>query len=84
MQELELNYFTTKGKIYSEEEDRYLLCRLHYYGLKTVDVYERIKCDITDPHVFHFDWFLKSMTRQELQCRYITLLGLIEKETNQE
>ena len=28
MQELELNYPTMKGKVYSEEEDRYLLCRL--------------------------------------------------------
>ncbi|KAF5389355.1 hypothetical protein D9757_004385 [Collybiopsis confluens] len=33
MQELELNYPTTKGKVYSEEEDRYLLCRLYHYGL---------------------------------------------------
>ena len=46
MQELELNYPTTKGKIYSEEEDRYLLCRLYHYGLQAEDVYERIKKDI--------------------------------------
>ena len=66
MQEFELNYLTTKGKIYSEEEDRYLLCRLHHYGLKTVDVYERIKRDITEFSVFCFDWFLKNKTPQEL------------------
>ena len=47
MQELELNYPTTKGKVYSEEEDRYLLCRLNYYGMRADDVYERIKKDIT-------------------------------------
>ncbi|KAE9407682.1 SNF2 family DNA-dependent ATPase [Gymnopus androsaceus JB14] len=35
MQELELNYPTTKGKVYSEEEDRYLLCRLYHYGLNS-------------------------------------------------
>ncbi|KAJ3740548.1 SNF2 family N-terminal domain-containing protein [Lentinula detonsa] len=35
MQELELNYPTTKGKVYSEEEDRYLLCRLYHYGLSS-------------------------------------------------
>ena len=84
MQEFESNYPTAKGKIYSEEEGRYLLCRLHHYGLKTVDVYERIKRDITEPHVFRFDWFFKSMTPQELQRRYTMLLGLIEKEANQE
>ncbi|KAI5120574.1 hypothetical protein M0805_002524 [Coniferiporia weirii] len=84
MQELELNYPTTKGKIYSEEEDRYLLCRLHHYGLKAEDVYERIKKDITEFPVFRFDWFFKSRTPQELQRRCNTLLGLIEKEAEQE
>ena len=66
MQEFESNYPTAKGKIYSEEEDRYLLCRLHHYGLKTDDVYERIKHDITKFSIFCFDWFLKSKTPQEL------------------
>jgi len=81
MQELELNYPTTKGKIYSEEEDRCLLCRLNYYGLKTDDVYERIKQDITEFPVFRFDWFFKSRTPQVHQRRCNTLLTMIEKET---
>lgn len=84
MQELELNYPTTKGKIYSEEEDRYLLCRLYHYGLQAEDVYERIKKDITEFPVFRFDWFFKSRTPQELQRRCNTLLSLIEKEAEQE
>jgi SWI/SNF-related matrix-associated actin-dependent regulator of chromatin subfamily A member 5 len=80
MQELELNYPTTKGKVYSEEEDRYLLCRLHHYGMNADDVYERIKKDITEFPVFRFDWFFKSRSPQELQRRCNTLLGMIEKE----
>jgi SWI/SNF-related matrix-associated actin-dependent regulator of chromatin subfamily A member 5 len=80
MQELELNYPTTKGKVYSEEEDRYLLCRLNYYGMRADDVYERIKKDITEFPVFRFDWFFKSRSPQELQRRCNTLLGMIEKE----
>ncbi|KZW00246.1 hypothetical protein EXIGLDRAFT_639641 [Exidia glandulosa HHB12029] len=84
MQELHLNYPTTKGKIYSEEEDRYLLCRLHYYGLNSDDVYERIKKDITEFPVFRFDWFLKSRTAVELQRRCATLLGMIAKEHDDE
>ncbi|KDR72000.1 hypothetical protein GALMADRAFT_253304 [Galerina marginata CBS 339.88] len=80
MQELELNYPTTKGKVYSEEEDRYLLCRLSYYGMQADDVYERIKKDITEFPVFRFDWFFKSRSPQELQRRCNTLLGMIEKE----
>jgi SWI/SNF-related matrix-associated actin-dependent regulator of chromatin subfamily A member 5 len=80
MQELELNYPTTKGKVYSEEEDRYLLCRLFHYGMQADDVYERIKKDITEFPVFRFDWFFKSRSQQELQRRCNTLLGMIEKE----
>lgn len=80
MQELELNYPTTKGKVYSEEEDRYLLCRLFHYGMQTDDVYERLKKDITEFPVFRFDWFFKSRSPQELQRRCNTLLGMIEKE----
>jgi hypothetical protein len=55
MQELELNYPTTKGKVYSEEEDRYLLCRLDHYGMQVDDVYERIKRYISEFPVFRFN-----------------------------
>lgn len=81
MQELELNYPTTKGKVYSEEEDRYLLCRLYHYGIQAEEVYERIKKDITEFPVFRFDWFFKSRSPQELQRRCNTLLAMIEKES---
>jgi len=84
MQELHLNYPTTKGKIYSEEEDRYLLCRLHHYGVASDEVYERIKKDITEFPVFRFDWFFKSRTAVELQRRCNTLLGMISKEADDE
>jgi SLIDE len=80
MQELELNYPTTKGKVYSEEEDRYLLCRLNHYGMQVEDVYERIKRDISEFPVFRFDWFFKSRSPQELARRCTTLLTMIEKE----
>ncbi|KAF7971388.1 hypothetical protein HWV62_21306 [Athelia sp. TMB] len=33
MQEFELNYLATNGKVYSEEEVRYLLCWLNHYGM---------------------------------------------------
>ncbi|KAG7446305.1 SNF2 family DNA-dependent ATPase [Guyanagaster necrorhizus] len=85
MQELEIVYPQAKGRVYSEEEDRYLLFRLWHYGMRSDDVYEKIKKDITEFPVFRFDWFLKSRSPQELQRRCHTLLGLIEKEaeTNQ-
>ncbi|KAH6905750.1 SNF2 family DNA-dependent ATPase [Coprinopsis sp. MPI-PUGE-AT-0042] len=83
MQELELNYLVTKGKVYSEEEDRYLLCRLHHYGMQVDNVYERIKRDVSEFPVFRFDWFFKSRSPQELQRRCNTLLSMIEKEAEQ-
>lgn len=84
MQELELNYPSTKGKVYSEEEDRYLLCRLNHYGMKAEDVYERIKRDISEFPVFRFDWFFKSRSPQEIARRCTTLLSMIEKESEAE
>ncbi|KIO28601.1 hypothetical protein M407DRAFT_6651 [Tulasnella calospora MUT 4182] len=70
----------TKGKVYSEEEDRYLLCRLAYYGLESDEVFEKIKRDICEFPVFRFDWFLKSRTPQEIGRRCTTLLTMISKE----
>jgi SWI/SNF-related matrix-associated actin-dependent regulator of chromatin subfamily A member 5 len=78
MQELELNYPTTKGKVCGEEEERYLLCRLNYYEMTADDLYERMKKDITEFPVFRFDWFFKSRSPQERRCN--TLLRMIEKE----
>ncbi|CAE7161832.1 unnamed protein product [Rhizoctonia solani] len=80
MQELHLNYDQTKGKVYSEEEDRYLLCRLNHYRLRAEDVYDRIKKDILEFPVFRFDWSIKSRTPQEIGRRCTTLLGMIAKE----
>ncbi|KAF8523184.1 SNF2 family DNA-dependent ATPase [Hysterangium stoloniferum] len=80
MQELELNYPIAKGKVYEEEEDRYLLCRLNYYGLKSPDVYDRIKKDITESPYFRFEWFFRSRMPQELSKRCHALLGAIAKE----
>ena len=48
--------------------------------MQTEDVYDRIKKDITEFPVFHFDWFFKSRSPQELQRWCNTLLGMIEKE----
>ncbi|KDQ18160.1 hypothetical protein BOTBODRAFT_63862 [Botryobasidium botryosum FD-172 SS1] len=80
MQELQIHYTQTKGKIYNEEEDRYLLVRLAHHGLFTEDVYDRIKKDISEFPVFRFDWFIKSRTAVELGRRCTTLLSLIGKE----
>lgn len=84
MQELQINYGNVKQKIYSEEEDRYILCRLAYYGIGSDDLYEKIKRDITEFPQFRFDWFFKSRTSQELHRRGQQLLALLAKEDSKE
>lgn len=76
----ELNYPTTKGKVYSKEEDHYLLCHFNYYGMMADDMYRHTKKDITEFSVFQFHWFFKSQSPHKLQRWCNTLLGMIEKE----
>ena len=54
MQELKLNYGQTKGKSYSDEEDRFLLVRMHHHGIDRDDCYELIKRDIGEWPLFRY------------------------------
>ncbi|KAM0747938.1 hypothetical protein T439DRAFT_305108 [Meredithblackwellia eburnea MCA 4105] len=69
----------TKGKSYSEEEDRYLLVQLAKLGVGA-EVYDLIKRDILESPLFRFDWFMKSRSPVEIGRRCTTLLTLVEKE----
>ncbi|GHJ85429.1 hypothetical protein NliqN6_1831 [Naganishia liquefaciens] len=82
LQTLEINYGQNKGKQYSEDEDRFLLVRMHYYGLIREDCYDQIKRDIGEWPPFRFDWFIKSRTPEELKRRAQTLLLCLTKEHN--
>ncbi|BGP31421.1 chromatin remodeling complex Adenosinetriphosphatase [Rhodotorula toruloides] len=72
----------TKGKSYSEDEDRFLIVELAKYGVGKDDTYERIKRDINEWPAFRFDWFMKSRTAQEIGRRCQTLTNLIDREYN--
>lgn len=52
MQELKINYGQNKGKSYSDEEDRFLLVRMHHHGLDRDDCYDLIKRDIGEWPLF--------------------------------
>ncbi|POW18921.1 hypothetical protein PSHT_05280, partial [Puccinia striiformis] len=85
MQNLKIHYVNqTKGKSYSEEEDRFLLVQLHRHGLGKEEVYDLIKKDIIESPLFRFDWFIKSRTPQEIMRRCNTLVQLIVKELDPE
>merc|ERR1712018_707192 len=81
--QLRLAYGTNKGKNYTEEEDRFLVCMLHKLGFDKENVYEDLRASVRCAPQFRFDWFIKSRTAMELQRRCNTLIMLIEKEMNE-
>jgi hypothetical protein len=81
--QLKIQYGTNKGKNYTEEEDRFLVCFLHKLGFDKENVYDELRYAVRQAPQFRFDWFIKSRTTVELQRRCNTLISLIERE-NQE
>ncbi|KAH8671365.1 SNF2 family N-terminal domain-containing protein [Xylariales sp. PMI_506] len=82
LQQMKINYSvsTTNKKIYSEEEDRFLLVLLDRFGLDSENLYEKIRDEIRESPLFRFDWFFLSRTPIELSRRCTTLLTTIVKE----
>lgn len=82
LQQLKINYSvsTTNKKVYTEEEDRFLLVLLDKYGIDATDLYETMREDIRDSPLFRFDWFFLSRTPIELSRRCTTLITTIVKE----
>uniref|UniRef100_A0A0N5AGX8 SWI/SNF related, matrix associated, actin dependent regulator of chromatin, subfamily a, member 5 n=1 Tax=Syphacia muris TaxID=451379 RepID=A0A0N5AGX8_9BILA len=78
--QLRIQYGTNKGKNYTEEEDRFMVCQLHKLGFDKDNVYEDLRQAVRSAPQFRFDWFIKSRTSMELQRRCNTLISLIEKE----
>ncbi|KAJ2901737.1 ISWI chromatin-remodeling complex ATPase ISW2 [Zalerion maritima] len=82
LQQLKINYSvsTTNKKVYTEEEDRFLLVLLDRYGIDSENLYERIRDDIRESPLFRFDWFFLSRTPIELGRRCNTLIQTVVKE----
>lgn len=78
-QSLTINYGSNKGKTFTEEEDRFLVCMMQRLGY---GAWDQLKQEIRKAWNFRFDWFLKSRTALELQRRCDTLVRLIEKEND--
>ncbi|TKX20911.1 putative SNF family protein [Elsinoe australis] len=82
LQQMKINYTvsTTNKKVYTEEEDRFLLVMLDKYGLDTEGLYEKIRDEIRESPLFRFDWFFLSRTPQEIGRRCTTLLTTVQRE----
>ncbi|KAJ2609506.1 chromatin remodeling complex Adenosinetriphosphatase [Coemansia sp. RSA 1365] len=72
---------TARGRVYTEDEDRFLLVYLARIGIASDDVYDRIRQEVRLSPLFRFDWFIKSRNTQEIQRRCQTLVGLLEKDS---
>lgn len=75
--EMRIHYGQNKGKSYTEEEDRFLLCAVDKAGFGN---WEDLKAEIRKSWLFRFDWYFKSRTPQELAKRVETLVKLVERE----
>lgn len=78
--DLRIIYGQNKGKGFTEEEDRFLICMIHKLGW---GLWDELKAEIRKSHLFRFDWFFKSRTPQELQKRCDQLVRLVEKENEE-
>ncbi|KAF2138477.1 uncharacterized protein K452DRAFT_321050 [Aplosporella prunicola CBS 121167] len=82
LQQLKLNYSvsTTNKKVYTEEEDRFLLVMLDKYGVDTEGIFDKIRDEIRESPLFRFDWFFLSRTPVEISRRCTTLLTTVVRE----
>jgi len=79
--QLKISYGQNKGKAFTEEEDRYLLCMSQKLGYGN---WEDLKAELRSAWQFRFDWFIKSRTPAELGRRVDSLIKMLEKENEAE
>ena len=60
---LKFQYGNAKGKAFTEEEDRFIVCMTHQLGYGR---WEELKYEVRRSWNFRFDWFNKSRTPKEL------------------
>ncbi|TLD24677.1 Histidinol-phosphate aminotransferase [Venturia nashicola] len=82
LQQMKINYTvsTTNKKVYTEEEDRFLLLMLNKHGIDSEGIFEKIREEIRESPLFRFDWFLLSRTPIEISRRCTTLLTTVTRE----
>lgn len=85
LQQIQIQYTVGHGrKVYSEDEDRYLVVQMHRFGLESPTLFEQIRDAIRESPMFRFDWFFLSRTPLELSRRCSTLLTSISRELDPE
>ncbi|KAJ8101937.1 SNF2 family N-terminal domain-containing protein [Lipomyces tetrasporus] len=81
LQQLQIQYpINNSKKVYTEEEDRFLLVQLDKLGLDRENLYDLIRDAIRTSPMFRFDWFFLSRTPLELSRRCSTLITSVVRE----
>ncbi|KAI0223995.1 chromatin remodeling complex Adenosinetriphosphatase [Massospora cicadina] len=70
----------SKGKFYTEDEDRFLLVMMDKHGHGSEEVYDRIRDEIRKTPLFRFNWFFKSRTPVEIGRRCTSIINFLTKE----
>uniref|UniRef100_A0A7S1XF10 Uncharacterized protein n=1 Tax=Compsopogon caeruleus TaxID=31354 RepID=A0A7S1XF10_9RHOD len=78
--ELDVTHAGNKGKAFTEEEDRWLICMTWKLGYGRWD---ELKLEARKAWQFRFDWYIKSRTPLELKRRVDLLIRAIEKENEE-
>ena len=71
---------TVAGKLFTEEEDRFLVCMTNELGYGN---WEELKREVRRAPDFRFDWLFKSRTPIELGRRVDLLIRLIQNENKE-
>ena len=79
-QTLSIKYGNNRGKLFTEEEDRFLVCMTHHVGY---GAWEELQQEVRAAWAFRFDWWLRTRTAQELGRRVEVLAQLIQKEVHE-
>ncbi|KAL7999500.1 putative SANT/Myb domain, Homeobox-like domain superfamily, High mobility group box [Plasmopara halstedii] len=76
-EDMPINYQGKGGKVFTEEEDRVLLCLVNLFGY---GAWDRIKQEICNMEMFAFDYYLRSRTAAEIGRRCDSLMRICEKD----
>ena len=60
---MSINYGANKGKIWTEEEDRFLICMTNQMGYGN---WEELKLQVRQSWLFRFNWFIKKLQARML------------------
>lgn len=73
--QLRITYGPNKGKNYTEEDDRFLICMLHKLGIDRDNVYDDLRLAIRLAPQFRFNWFIRSRTSMVCFIHLIVVIG---------